>query len=44
VHLYGRGFKAGSPQYGSNAHDLWIGLGLDAKGVPSRVIGFWVIE
>ncbi|MER5217812.1 hypothetical protein ABT063_46755, partial [Streptomyces sp. NPDC002838] len=25
----------------SNAHDLWIGLGLDAKGVPSRVIDFW---
>jgi hypothetical protein len=21
-----------------NAQDLWIGLGLDAKGVPSRVI------
>ncbi|MER7922395.1 tyrosine-type recombinase/integrase, partial [Streptomyces sp. NPDC096057] len=25
----------------SNAHDLWIGLGLSAKGVPSRVIDFW---
>lgn len=25
----------------SNAHDLWIGLGLDAKGVPSRAIDFW---
>ncbi|MEY9997203.1 hypothetical protein ABIE67_009235 [Streptomyces sp. V4I8] len=26
---------------GSNDHDLWIGLGMDAKGVPSRVIDFW---
>lgn len=25
----------------SNAHDLWIGLELDTKGVPSRVIDFW---
>lgn len=23
---------------GSNAHDLWIDLGLDAKGVPFRVV------
>nr|WP_240436909.1 alpha/beta fold hydrolase [Streptomyces sporangiiformans] len=37
------GQRAISPvdQVMSNAHDLWIGLGLDAKGVPSRVIDFW---
>ncbi|MGW0886092.1 hypothetical protein [Streptomyces sp. NPDC002671] len=32
--------EAGNP-VSSNVHDLWIGLGLDAKGVPSRVIDFW---
>jgi hypothetical protein len=25
----------------SNAHGLWIGIGLGAQGVPSRVIDFW---
>jgi hypothetical protein len=31
-------FTATSDIRGSNAQDLWIGLGLNAKGVPSRVI------
>ncbi|MFE9572855.1 DUF6225 family protein [Streptomyces sp. NPDC006692] len=31
----------GVAETASNAHDLWIGPGLDAEGVPSRVIDFW---
>ncbi|MGW3498747.1 hypothetical protein [Streptomyces sp. NPDC001020] len=43
-HSYVQDLAVSTAENWSNAQDLWIGLGLDAKGVPSRVIDSKVTE